>query len=142
MWNAAKSVGRAAWSGVKKVGNAVVDTVSRGVDWILSKISPILKRIPGYSLLTVILGKDIITGNAVERNGPNLIKGVIGLVPGGHDLWMKLEESQMITNAFSWLEGEITNLGLSWTSIKNAFTTAASSLSVGDVCSPIDAFNA
>ncbi|WP_010177188.1 eCIS core domain-containing protein [Aquimarina agarilytica] len=141
LWNAARNVGRAAWSGVRRVGSAVVETVSRGVDWILSKISPILKRIPGYTLLTVILGKDIVTGNAVERNGPNLIKGFIGLIPGGHDLWMKLEESQMITNAFSWLESELSNLGLSWTSIKNAFTTAASSLSVGDVFSSIDAFN-
>ncbi len=141
IWSAAKSVGKAAWSGVKKAGSAVVSAVSKGVDWILGKISPILQRIPGYTLLTVILGKDIISGNAVERNGPNLIKGFIGLVPGGHDLWMKLEESKMITSAFSWLNGEIANLGLSWSAIKGAFKTAVSSLSATDVFSPIDAFN-
>ncbi len=141
LWKATKKIGRSAWSGLKKVGSSVVKAVSKGVDWILKKISPILKRIPGYSLLTVILGKDIITGDQVERNGPNLIKGFVGLIPGGHDLWLKLEESKMITGAFSWLEGEISKLGLSWSSIKNAFKTAASSLSVTDVFSPIDAFN-
>ncbi len=141
IWSAAKSVGKAAWSGVKKAGSAVVKAVSKGVDWILGKISPILKRIPGYTLLTVILGKDIITGDQVDRNGPNLIKGFIGLVPGGHDLWMKLEESKMITDAFSWLNGEITKLGLSWSAIKTAFKTAVSSISVTDVFSPLEAFN-
>ncbi|WP_010521970.1 eCIS core domain-containing protein [Aquimarina agarivorans] len=141
LWNAAKSVGRTAWNGVKKVGNTVVKTVSKGVDWILGKISPILKRIPGYTLLTVILGKDIITGDAVLRDGPNLIKGFIGLIPGGHDLWAKLEKSNMITKAFGWLDGQIAQLGLSWASIKTAFKTAVSSLSIGDVFSPIEAFN-
>ncbi|WP_339754587.1 eCIS core domain-containing protein [Algoriphagus aquimarinus] len=69
--------------------------------------------IPGYSLLTVIIGYDPIAGRSVERNGPNLLGGLLGLIPiFGMLLFNKLTELGIINDAFTWVQGEMTSLNL------------------------------
>ncbi|SFU10202.1 DNA/RNA non-specific endonuclease [Algoriphagus locisalis] len=69
--------------------------------------------IPGYSLLTVIIGYDPLAGRSVERNGPNLLRGLLGLIPVfGMLLYNKLDELGIINNAFTWVEGEMSSLNL------------------------------
>ena len=69
--------------------------------------------IPGYSLLTVIIGYDPLAGRSVERNGPNLLRGLLGLIPVfGMLLYNKLDELGIINDAFTWVEGEMTSLNL------------------------------
>ena len=69
--------------------------------------------IPGYSLLTVIIGYDPLAGRNVERNGPNLLRGLLGLIPVfGMLLYNKLDELGIINDAFTWVESEMTSLNL------------------------------
>ncbi|SFA75432.1 eCIS core domain-containing protein [Algoriphagus aquimarinus] len=69
--------------------------------------------IPGYSLLTVIIGYDPIAGRSVERNGPNLLGGLLGLIPVfGMLLFNKLTELGIINDAFTWVQGEMASLNL------------------------------
>ncbi|WP_425636490.1 eCIS core domain-containing protein [Algoriphagus yeomjeoni] len=69
--------------------------------------------IPGYSLLTVIIGYDPIAGRSVERNGPNLLGGLLGLIPVfGMLLFNKLTELGIINDAFTWVQGEMSSLNL------------------------------
>ncbi|MBN3584694.1 DUF4157 domain-containing protein [Algoriphagus aestuarii] len=69
--------------------------------------------IPGYSLLTVIIGYDPLAGRSVERNGPNLLRGLLGLIPVfGMLLYNKLDELGIINDAFTWVEGEMSSLNL------------------------------
>ncbi|MFC5625415.1 eCIS core domain-containing protein [Algoriphagus winogradskyi] len=69
--------------------------------------------IPGYSLLTVIIGYDPLAGRSVERNGPNLLRGLLGLIPVfGMLLYNKLDELGIINDAFTWVESEMTSLNL------------------------------
>ncbi|PZX49867.1 eCIS core domain-containing protein [Algoriphagus chordae] len=69
--------------------------------------------IPGYSLLTVIIGYDPIAGRSVERNGPNLLGGLLGLIPVfGMLLFNKLTELGIINDAFTWVQDEMRSLNL------------------------------
>jgi hypothetical protein len=69
--------------------------------------------IPGYTLLTVIIGYDPIAGRSVERTGPNLLGGLLGLIPVfGMLLFNKLTELGIINDAFTWVEGEMASLNL------------------------------
>lgn len=69
--------------------------------------------IPGYSLLTVIIGYDPLAGRNVERNGVNLLGGLLGLIPVfGMLLFNKLTELGIIQDAFTWVETEMRSLNL------------------------------
>ena len=56
---------------------------------LLGKASEVAMHIPGYKALRVVLGKDPITGNRVERNGPNFIEAAFDIMPGGELLHRK-----------------------------------------------------
>lgn len=107
---------------------------------LLGKAADFAKSIPGYTMLTVILGKDPISGREVERNSKNLFHAVLGMVPGGEKLFTSLDESGAIDKAFAWLEQQFVQLGLNFNTIKGLFTRAWDSLSAGDLLHPIDAF--
>jgi len=61
-------------------------------DYLLGKIVDFIKEeTPAYPLLTVILGKDPITGQVVERNGTNILNALLEL--GGEE--GRLQRTQM-----------------------------------------------
>lgn len=86
--------------------------------WLAEKASELASNIPGYTLLTVILGKNPITGIAVERNGKNLLGGVMGLIPGGAIIFKNLDESGAIDSAFDWVDKKIKEMNITWEFIK------------------------
>jgi hypothetical protein len=105
-------------------------------DRALGKLAQWAKRIPGFDLLTVILGKDPITDEPVERNAINLTRGVLGLIPGGAAIFENLEKAGAITRAFEWLDTEISKLNLTWDAIKGLFRAAWEALDLGDIVDP------
>ena len=73
---------------------------------------------PGYTLITVLVGYNPLLDESVPRTAINLVGGLLGLVPGGTALFDRLNESGAIQEAFDWLSAEVTKLNLSWTGIK------------------------
>jgi hypothetical protein len=102
------------------------------LDSLLEKAAGWAQEIPGYYLLTVILGKDPIDDKPVERNAVNFIRGVISLVPGGDAIFKNLQESGAIDQAFQWLQDETGKLGLTWDAIKGALKQLWDSISLTD----------
>jgi hypothetical protein len=80
---------------------------------IKEKVLAKLREVPGYNLFAVILGKDPISGDRVERTPTNLTHGVLELVPGGDDAFKRMQESGAIDRAYAWLTAEIDKLGFS-----------------------------
>ncbi|HEY9798648.1 MAG TPA: DUF4157 domain-containing protein [Leptolyngbyaceae cyanobacterium] len=107
---------------------------------ILSPVAQLATRIPGYSLLTVLLGKDPINEAPVERNGTNLIRGVLSLVPKGQEFFANLQQSGAIDKAYNWFNEQITKLNLTWGTIKGLFKKAWDSVGMSDLVSPSGAF--
>ncbi|HCA95334.1 MAG TPA: hypothetical protein DEP38_11985, partial [Cyanobacteria bacterium UBA9226] len=103
---------------------------------ILSPVAQLAHQIPGYPLLTVIIGKDPINGASVSRNSTNLIRGIFSLVPGGDNIFNNLQQSGAIDKAFNWFNSQITKLNLTWETIKGLFKQAWDSLGMSDILSP------
>ena len=57
---------------------------------LLGWLSEHAHSIPGFHLLTVILGQNPFTGEVVLRTAENLIKGFITLMPGGEETYEQL----------------------------------------------------
>jgi hypothetical protein len=90
--------------------------VRRG--YIRNKAEKYARKIPGYRLVSVILGKSPITGDRVERNGTNLLGALMAMIPGGGVLFDRLMETRVIQTAFEWVKGRLHSLNITWTRIK------------------------
>jgi hypothetical protein len=133
---AVSAVGSVARSAV----SAVADAAGAIRDRVLQFLSEHANSIPGFQLLTVILGRNPFTGQAVERNAVNLIRGFMGLIPGGDALFEKIQQTQVIQRAYQWFSEEIPKLDLTWDAITGMFRRAWDSLSASDLLSPSGVF--
>ncbi|MBD2336006.1 DUF4157 domain-containing protein [Calothrix sp. FACHB-156] len=130
---------------VQRIMNFAASVVSKVIEFIKEAIIKpvgqfVKEKVPGYKLLTVILGKDPVTGDPVERNATNFIGGFLELVPGGKETFKNLQESGAIDRATTWLEQEIKRLNLTWEGIKALFSQIWNALSINDITSPLKAF--
>lgn len=91
--------------------------VRRG--YLRNKAEKYARKVPGYRLVSVILGKSPITGKIVERNATNLIGAFLALIPGGGELFDRLMESRVLQEAFDWVKARLHALKITWTRIKN-----------------------
>jgi hypothetical protein len=90
--------------------------VRRG--YIRNKAEKYARNVPGYRLISVIIGRSPITGDKVERNAVNLLGAMMSLIPGGNLLFERLEESRALQEAFDWVSGRLSSLNITWTRIK------------------------
>lgn len=109
-------------------------------DALIRRLVEFAKTIPGYNLVTVILGKDIFSQDPVERSAENIIRGFMGLVPGGEEKFQELKQTGVIGEAIAWIEGAIEELDLTWDAIRGLFTTAWNEFSLADLATPIETF--
>jgi len=109
---------------------------SRLRDWLIRKVAPLARRIPGYELLTVILQTDLITGQHIERTAEKVINGVLELIPGGREMFENLKKSSALNNAFDWFMGEFQKLNFSYQYFKGLINQAWSSVGWSDFSDP------
>ncbi|MBN1655974.1 MAG: DUF4157 domain-containing protein [Deltaproteobacteria bacterium] len=125
-------VGRIARFAVA-VGEKAFSLIKR---WAISALKTMAQEFSGYPLLTVVLGKDPITQEAVPRTADNFIKGFMALVPGGVDKYEDLKKAGTVDKTLEWLNGAVARLGLSWKDIVELFRQAWSSLTIDDLIKP------
>ena len=58
-----------------------------------------VNEVPGFHLLTVILGRNPFTGELVPRTAVNIIRGFITLIPGGDAIYERLAETGIVAEA-------------------------------------------
>jgi hypothetical protein len=107
---------------------------------LLGWLSDVVHELPGFHLLTVILGRNPFTQETVPRTPENIIRGFITLLPGGNAQYQQLEETGKIGEAAARIEGAMNELGISWPFIVGLFTDIWDSLSIQDLVQPIAAF--
>lgn len=111
-----------------------------GKERLLGPLAGIARRVPGYGLLALALGRDPISGQALERGGGALLRALLELIPGGATVLANLEQSGGLQRAGAWLSGEVQRLGLTWEAVGGLFSRAFSALRVTDVFSPAAAW--
>lgn len=108
---------------------------------VLGQFGTWARRIPGYGVLCVALGKDPITQQPVARDATAIVGALVGLVPGGAALWENLQQSGAVAKAGEWLSAELPKLGLTWESIRALFARAWDAVSVTDLIDPSAVWN-
>jgi hypothetical protein len=90
---------------------SVTDCISLDLDvakgCALQKAQQVALHIPGYRALRVVLGRDPITSDNVDRNGRNFLEAAFDLMPGGLLLHQKLEEQHQLDAAAAWIDEQI-----------------------------------
>lgn len=109
-------------------------------DALLSWLNTFAADIPGFTLLTVIIRTNPLTGEDVDRSVQNIIRGFMGLVPGGEAKYQELRESGVIPRAAGQIEALIAQLGMSAATIIQLFTDLWNSFTIDDLLDPVPAF--
>ncbi|HEX6426255.1 MAG TPA: DUF4157 domain-containing protein, partial [Niastella sp.] len=82
---------------------SITDCISLDLDvakgCALQKAQEVALHIPGYRALRVVLGRDPITGDGIDRNGRNFLEAAFDIMPGGLQLHQKLEEQHQLDAA-------------------------------------------
>jgi hypothetical protein len=98
--------------------------IQRLPDFITSELNDYARHIPGYTLFTVIIGFNPLTGANVPRTATNLLEGLMGLVPFGTMIFDALQRHGIIQSVFQWVEGELGRLDLSLGRIERTIEAA------------------
>ena len=109
-----------------------------GLDDILDGLAEHAANVPGFTLLTLIIGRNPINLRVVERTLVNLLRGFMGLVPGGEVLFQVLEHYGVVTRLGNWIDEQTRNAGLNFQALRDAFTRFTDSLGWRDIFSPGD----
>ena len=126
-------IGNFVWSALAEVVRLLRETLLRPLD-------NTIKDIPGWTLITAMIGLNPLTGERVERNATNILRGVAAFIPGGEERFNQLVESRALERAYQWFVTETTARNLTWPRIQNTFQQAWDSLRAEDILHPIDTF--
>lgn len=115
-----------------------VTDINRTSVCLLRKASAIAMYIPGYKALRVVLGRDPISGDEVERNGRNLLDAAFDIMPGGSLIQEKLEQNGQLDAAAAWIDTKIAGLEDIVDGLFSAFDAFWNRLGITDFGSPMD----
>jgi len=104
--------------------------VKDAVDWIADKA----RYIPGFSLLTIVLGVNPINWEHVDRSAANILRALLELIPvTGPLLAQALDGYGIFAKVGAWVETQIRTLGLVGNALKGALDKFLDSLSWKDI---------
>jgi hypothetical protein len=118
------------WNFIKAVGARVLQVVR---DLVMKPLAEWARQQKGYTLLTIVLGRDPVTGAEVKPTLKGVIFAVLDLVPGGEQIKDNLEKSKTVEKAAAWFKTEVGKLQLSWEGIKTLFRQAWDALKAVDL---------
>lgn len=92
---------------------------------VRDRLNEYARYIPGWTLFTVIIGYNPLLGRSVERNGENLVGGLLELIPVfGVLLMNKLREHNILGDAFAWVRERLSSLDLSLNRLERTIDNA------------------
>ncbi len=132
------------WDRAKRIFTEPIDRIKNFVvgfaegiwkfvrDAVLKPIAALAAKTSGWPLLTAVLGKNPITGEAVPRNADTLIGGFMTLIHE-EEIWNNLKKANAVSRAWAWFQGTLAGLMGFVTQIPALFKQALKSLQWSDV---------
>jgi hypothetical protein len=84
---------------------------SGAIQKVLDKFADWSNNIPGFRMLTIVLGFNPINMRATSRDATNLLRALIELIPGGGIITQVLDSYGVINQIGAWLGKQISTLG-------------------------------
>lgn len=91
------------------------------------------EAIPGFRMFTLVLGRNPISMQAVDRSPGNLLRAVVELMPGGVLITRALDGYGIVDRVAGWVQQQIDSLGLVASSIRQAVDRFLDSLGWSDI---------
>ncbi|KAA9347819.1 eCIS core domain-containing protein [Larkinella humicola] len=120
------------------VGRVISQVVVFIKETIVKPLSIRARQMRGFTLLTVIIGKDPFTDEVVERSPTNLVRGFMSLMENGDERFQQMQQSGALQRAFTWFNVETTRRNLTWERIKGIFTAVWNALTPEAVLHPLE----
>lgn len=110
-------------------------------DYVVSSlIGFIREQTNAYPLMTVILERDPISGETVERTPVALLRGFMQLTESGQEQLRQMEESGSLQRAADWLNGAVSRLNITWEVIRETFSAAWDLVTIQNLLNPLATF--
>ncbi len=129
-----------AWDAVSGAVSEAAAWVEQGLDrakgWLLGKVRDFVARIPGYDVLSLVLGEDPITGQRRPLTGHNLLEAGLDVLPLGSMFRTVLNRLGIFNDVATWLQGRIGAMRTLASGIVTRFGNFWDSLDITDVGDP------
>ena len=103
------------------------------LEWLAGKAN----IIPGFRMLTIVLGVNPINMSPVDRSAANILRALVEFIPGGGLIVEALDNHGIFDKVGAFVETQIAALGMTGSAIKDAVTEFISSLNLpGDLLNP------
>ncbi len=89
--------------------------------------------IPGFRMLTVVLGVNPVNMSRVERSAANVLRAIVEFMPGGAAVTQVLDGLGVTDKAGAWVEGQLRTLGMTGRMFRDALDRFLDSLSWRDI---------
>ncbi|MGC8774144.1 MAG: eCIS core domain-containing protein [Chlorobaculum sp.] len=90
-------------------------------------------NIPGFTMLTVIIGFNPINHRSVDRSAANILRAMVEMVPGGHMISQALDNHGIFNRVGTWAEQQFATLGDIGSDIVSGLRRFIDSLSWTDI---------
>ena len=104
-----------------------------GIQDALDKFAEWAYNIPGFRMLTIVMGFNPINMRTTDRSAANILRALIELVPGGHFITQALDNHGVFNKAGAWVEQKLAILGNIGSGIVAALKSFMDSLSWKDI---------
>lgn len=101
-------------------------------DAILKPLAALAEGTPGWALLTAVLGKNPITGEAVPQTAENLIGPFMTLI-GQEEIWENIKKANALARCWAWFKGALAGLLSFVEQIPSLFMSTLRSLEIMDI---------
>ncbi len=125
------------WDFVTRVGAEILKLIK---EVLMQRLSAWARTVRGFSLVTVIIGKDPFTDQEVPFTMENVIKGFFSLMEGGEEQYNQLKESGAIDRTVAKITAAVARLNMTPSAIVQLFIDLWNSFSLDDLMNPIAAF--
>ena len=89
--------------------------------------------IPGFRMLTIVLGVNPVNMSRVERSAANIMRAIVEFIPGGGLITRALDNYGVFDKVGTWVEQQIKSLGMTGSLFKAAIDEFLDSLSWSDI---------
>jgi Domain of unknown function (DUF4157) len=128
-----ESVQRGLWDDIKSGVSGIVNALGDPLQFLADKA----KNIPGFDLFCLVVGTNPITMQKVDANAANIIRALVGLIPGGAAVIDALQNNGVFDKVANWFADKVKTAVATATAIKAAVTAFIGSLKVADIADPL-----
>jgi hypothetical protein len=127
-----ESLHRSIWDDIKSGASGIVNALGDPLAFLADKAN----MIPGFRMLTIVIGANPITMAKVDPTPANILMALIEFIPGGGLITQALQNSGVFDKVGNWIAARVKELVANVGVLKAAVTSFVGSLKVDDIANP------